>query len=202
MLAALLPQLLCASAESLCQSLISMDNGAIERLKKLQGKQLAFTLREFNLRLVLTAGTDRLLFNQHNEVVDCAISTDLASLRQLRDASQLTRLIKADALQIEGDIQVAQQYSYFLQTLDPDWQEALSGYVGDAMAHKISLSIGQLQRYLQEKTRLLEQSVTMLAQDELLLTPGSLELQQFSQDVSELNARVDRLIASLPGNKE
>ncbi|WP_213995133.1 SCP2 sterol-binding domain-containing protein [Arsukibacterium sp.] len=202
MITALLPQLLCASAERLCQSLISMDTSAAERLKKLQGKQLAFTLREFNLRLVLTAGNDRLLFNQHSEAVDCAISTDLASLRQLRDASQLTRLIKADALQIDGDIQVAQQYSYFLQSLDPDWQEALSGYVGDAMAHKIAISIGQLQHYLQQKTRLLEQSVTMLAQDELLLSPGSLELQQFSQDVSDLSARVDRLIASLPGLKE
>ncbi|SNY59517.1 ubiquinone biosynthesis protein UbiJ [Arsukibacterium tuosuense] len=202
MLTALLPQLLCASAERLCQSLISLDNGATERLKKLQGKQLAFTLREFNLRLVLTAGADRLLFNQHNEVVDCAISTDLASLRQLRDASQLTRLIKADALQIDGDIQVAQQYSYFLQSLNPDWQEALSGYVGDAMAHKIAISISQLQCYLQQKTRMLEQSVTMLAQDELLLSPASLELQQFSQDVSDLSARVDRLLARLPGDKE
>lgn len=202
MFTALLPQLLCASAERLCQSLISMDSGAIARLKKLQGKQLAFTVREFNLRLVVTAGADRLLFNQHNEVVDCAISTDLASLRQLRDASQLTRLIKADALQIDGDIQVAQQYSYFLQSLNPDWQEALSGYVGDAMAHKIALSIGQLQQYMQQKAGLLEQSFTMLAQDELLLTPGSLELQQFSQDVSEISARVDRLLARLPGVKE
>ncbi|MDX1539349.1 SCP2 domain-containing protein [Arsukibacterium sp.] len=202
MLAALLPQLLCASAERLSQSLISMDSGATERLKKLQGKQLAFTLRELKLRLVLTAGADRLLFNQHNETVDCAISTDLASLRQLRDASQLTRLIKADALQIEGDIQVAQQYSYFLQSLDPDWQEALSGYVGDAMAHKIALSIKQLQSYLQLKSQLVGQSVTMLAQDELLLTPGSLELQQFSQEVSELSARVARLTASLSDLKE
>lgn len=202
MFTALLPQLLCASAERLCQSLINMDSGAIARLKRLQGKQLAFTVREFNVRLVVTAGADRLLFNQHNEVVDCAISTDLASLRQLRDASQLTRLIKADALQIDGDIQVAQQYSYFLQSLNPDWQEALSGYVGDAMAHKIALIIGQLQQYMQQKAGLLEQSFTMLAQDELLLTPGSLELQQFSQDVSEISARVDRLLARLPGVKE
>ncbi|KKO44563.1 hypothetical protein WG68_14790 [Arsukibacterium ikkense] len=202
MLPTLLPQLLCGTAEKLCHSLISMDSGAAARLKKLQGKQLAFTLREFKLRLVLTAGTDRLLFNQHHEVVDCAISTDLASLRQLRDASQLTRLIKADALQIDGDIQVAQQYSYFLQSLNPDWQEALSGYVGDALAHKIGLSIRQLQHYLSDKASLLDQSVTMLAQDELLLTPGSLELQQFSQQVSELSARVERLAASLPGPKE
>ncbi|MDX1676357.1 SCP2 domain-containing protein [Arsukibacterium sp.] len=202
MLTALLPQLLCASAERLCQSVISMDSEATERLKKLQGKQLAFTLRELKLRLVLTAGTDRLLFNRHNEAVDCDIRTDLASLRQLRDASQLTRLIKADALQIEGDIQVAQQYSYFLQSLNPDWQEALSGYVGDAMAHKIALSIQQLQCYLQQKSRLIEQSMTMLAQDELLLTPSSLEMQQFSQDVSELSARVSRLTASLPDVEE
>ena len=143
----LLPQLLCAVAEKTMARLIAMDPHAAGRLSRLHGKQLSFRLREWPVTLVLSANTRGILFNQHDEATDCAIATDLASLRLLRDPSQLTRLIKADALQIDGDIQVAQQYSHFFQQLDPDWQQTLSAYVGDAAAHKIALSLKQMHQY-------------------------------------------------------
>jgi ubiquinone biosynthesis accessory factor UbiJ len=186
----LLPQLLCAAAEATVARIISLDPNAQPRLIKLQGKQLSFTLRELSLTLVITATADALLFNQHNEPTDCAISTDLASLKQLRDPSQLTRLIKADALQIDGDIHIAQQFSRFFEQLDPDWTQALSVYVGDAAAHRIANIIKQVQHYITEQSRHLQLLTTELAQDELMLSPTAIELALFSQHVSELSARL------------
>ncbi len=186
----LLPQLLCAAAETAVAGIINLDPNAKQRLIRLQGKQLSFTLREWPLTLVITATADALLFNQHNEPTDCAISTDLASLKLLRDPSQLTRLIKADALQIDGDINVAQQFSRFFQQLDPDWPQALSLYVGDAAAHRIASVLQQVQHYIIEQSQQLQQLATELAQDELLLSPTSIELAHFSQHVSEISARV------------
>ncbi|MDX3772676.1 SCP2 sterol-binding domain-containing protein [Chromatiaceae bacterium AAb-1] len=187
----LLPQIMCSAAETLLTRLIAMDPEARNRLARLQGKQLSFTLREMPLTIVLTATAETILFNQHNEPVDCAISTDLASLRLLRDPSQLTRLIKADVLQIEGDIQVAQQFSYFIQQLDPDWQQALSRYTGDALAHKISYLLHSLHSYLLLKQQQLEQLTTELVQDELQLSPTPTELQLFSEQVSQLHSSVE-----------
>ena len=187
----LLPQLLCAAAEKAIARLITMDPDARPRLARLAGKQLSFRLKEWPITLVLSATSDSILFNQHDEPVDCAIQTDMASLRLLRDPSQLTRLIKADALQIDGDIQVAQQYSGFFQQLDPDWQQSLSRYIGDAGAHKVGHSLTQLQQYLSAKGQALQQMTTELAQDELKLSPGKTEMALFSQAVSELAAQVD-----------
>ena len=189
----LLPQLMCAAAEKAVAQLIAMDVNAPARLSKLYGKQLSFTLAEWPTSIVLTATAQGILFNQHDEPVDCAIRTSLSSLRQLRDPSQLTRLIKADALQIDGDLQVAQQFSGFFQQLTPDWQEALSSYIGDAAAHKVALSLQQIQQYLNIKLAAMQQMGTELAQDELLLTPTALEMTQFSDAVSQLAARVDIL---------
>lgn len=193
----LLPQFLCASAEALCSRLIKMDPQALSRLNRLQGKQLSFTLKELNFTVVLTATDKGILFNQHHETVDCAITTDLASLRLLKDPSQLTRLIKADVLQIDGDIQVAQQFSHFIQQLKPDWEQALSQYTGDALAHKISYLLQQLHLYLQQKTDQLQQLTTELAQDELKLSPTPAELQQFSSQVSQLSSRAEFLCLQL-----
>lgn len=198
----LLPQLVCALAEKISSRLIAMDPAAAAGLTRLQGRQLAFSLKEWPTTLVLTASSDGILFNQHEDSVDCRIQTDLASLRLLRDPSQLTRLIKADALQIDGDIQVAQQYSYFFQNLSPDWQQSLSGYVGDALAHKIALSLSQLQRYISNRVSLLQQTGTELAQDELQLTPTATEMLQFSDAVSKLAARVELLQQQIANTQE
>lgn len=198
----LLPQLLCAVAEKTMARLIAMDPHAAGRLSRLHGKQLSFRLREWPVTLVLSANTRGILFNQHDEATDCAIATDLASLRLLRDPSQLTRLIKADALQIDGDIQVAQQYSHFFQQLDPDWQQTLSAYVGDAAAHKIALSLKQMHQYLSNKTAALQQLSTELAQDELQLTPTATEMAQFSSAVSELAAKADVMQQQLQALQE
>lgn len=198
----LLPQLLCAVAEKSMARLIAMDPLAAGRLSRLQGKQLSFRLREWAVTLVLSANSEGILFNQHDEATDCVIATDLASLRLLRDPSQLTRLIKADALQIDGDIQVAQQYSYFFQQLDPDWQQTLSVYVGDAAAHKIAISLQQIHHYLSSKISALQQIGTELAQDELQLTPTAAEMAQFSHAVSELAAKVDVMQQQLQAFQE
>lgn len=198
----LLPQLFCAIAEKALARLIAMDPQAKARLARLHGKQLSFRLREWPTTLVMTAGNDTILFNQHDNPVDCAIQTDMASLRLLRDPSQLTRLIKADALQIDGDIQVAQQYSHFFQQLSPDWQQTLSGYVGDAPAHKIAVSLQQAQAYLSNKLASVNKMGTELAQDELKITPARAELAQFSDAVSQLSARVDKLYQQVSALQE
>lgn len=189
----LLPQLVCALAEKAIVKLIAMDPQAMPRLSRIAGKQLSFRLREWPTTLVLSATAEAILFNQHDESVDCAIQTDIASLRLLRDPSQLTRLIKADALQIDGDIQVAQQFSSFFAQLNPDWQEALSGYIGDGAAHKLALSLKQLQHYISAKSNAVQQMSIELAQDELKLSPVPVEMAEFSDAVSKLSARVDVL---------
>lgn len=189
----LLPQMMLALAEKALADILAMDSEARPRLKRLAGKQFAFQLQELKLRLVLTATDSAILLNQHDEPVDCAIQSDLASLKRLRDPNQLTHLIKQDAVQIEGDLQVAQQFSHFFQQLQPDWSGKLADYIGDGMAHKVEISIKQLARIISSKAQQLEHLTTELLQDELQLTPHPSEVEQFNANVSRLQARLDRL---------
>jgi ubiquinone biosynthesis protein UbiJ len=203
LLPALLPQLLLTIAEPVLNKIISLDPDAAERLQKLQGRQLAVELTDVKLRLVVTAQANGIWLNQHQEKVDCAVITNLQSLRELKDPSQLTRLIRENALDIEGDLQQLQQFNQFFARLNPDWAEHLSGYIGDAAAHKMGLLLRQCQQLLQAKLAQTEQLITELAQDELQLSPHPSELQQFSQQVHQLEARTEQLarqIASIKGN--
>lgn len=199
----LLPQLLLSIAEPVLNKIVSLDPDAAERLQQLQGRQLAVELTDLQLRLVLTVQPNGIWLNQHQEKVDCALITNLQSLRQLTDPSQLTRLIRENALDIEGDLQLLQQFNQFFARLNPAWAEHLSGYIGDAAAHKVSLLLQQAQLLLRTKLAEADLVVTELAQDELQLSPHPSELQHFSQQVHQLAARTEQLarqLALIKGN--
>lgn len=193
----LLPQLLISIAEPVLNKIVSLDPDAAERLQQLQGRQLAVELTDLQLRLVLTVQPNGIWLNQHQEKVDCALITNLQSLRQLTDPSQLTRLIRENALDIEGDLQLLQQFNQFFARLNPAWAEHLSGYIGDAAAHKVSLLLQQAQLLLRTKLAEADLVVTELAQDELQLSPHPSELQHFSQQVHQLAARTEQLARQL-----
>lgn len=199
MLKLLLPGLLCTIAEKVLNPLIQMDPDAQARLHRLQGKQFAVQLRGMQLRLVLTAQQNGIWLNSHDEVVDCSIETDISALQQLSDPSQLTRLIREDKLRIDGDLQTLQQFSQFFQQLQPDWQERLSAYIGDAAAHRVANLIKLLHNHIRQYLQQSELTVRELAQDELRLTPVHAEVQQFSQDVSALAGRTELLQRQLAG---
>ena len=193
----LLPQLLLSIAEPLLNKVVSLDPDAPARLQQLQGRQLAVELTDIKLRLVLTIQPNGIWLNQHQEKVDCALITNLESLRQLKDPSQLTRLIRENALDIEGDLQQLQQFNQFFARLEPAWAEHLSGYIGDAAAHKVGLLLKQTQLLFSAKLSETEQMLTELAQDELQLSPHPAQLQQFSAEVSQLGARTEQLARQL-----
>ncbi len=199
MLKLLLPGLLCTIAEKVLNPLIQMDPDAQARLLRLQGKQFAVQLRGMQLRLVLTAQQNGIWLNSHDEVVDCSIETDISALQQLSDPSQLTRLIREDKLRIDGDLQTLQQFSQFFQQLQPDWQERLSAYIGDAAAHRVANLIKLLHNHIRQYLQQSELTVRELAQNELNLTPVHTEVQQFSQDVSALAGRTELLQRQLAG---
>lgn len=189
----LLPALVCAVGEPLLNKIIQMDSQVHKRLQPLQGKQLAFELAELNWRLVLTAQLNGIWLNQHQEPVDCAVRTNIGSLKQLTDPAQLTRLIRADQLQIDGDLATLQKFSQFFSALEPDWQEHLSHYVGDAPTHHIARLLQHLSQQLRQKLQDHSENFTELCQDELALTPAPAAVAQFSQQVSALAGRTELL---------
>lgn len=199
MLKLLWPGLLCTLVEKVLNPLISMDPDALMRLQRLQGKQLAVCLRGIDIRLVLTAQPNGIWLNSHQEAVDCAVETEFSALQQLSDPSQLTRLIRENKLEIDGDLQTLQQFSQFFQQLNPDWQEKLSALLGDAVAHKTARAIVALQQGIRNYLQQADQTIQELAQDELRLTPVAAEVQQFSREVSTLAGRTELLQRQLAG---
>jgi len=174
--------------------LLQLDADSPERLQKLAGKRVRLQLEEFGRPLTASIFEHQLVLSTADaDAVDCAIKTRLAVLPELKDAANITRLIKADALDIDGDPMLAQQFSQLFLQLDIDWEAQLASRIGDVPAHWLSKMFKQSQTWLQQqgldKKAWLQD--TLIEEKQLLV--GQTEFALFKQDLQQLRAQIDRL---------
>lgn len=190
----LLPLMPTVLFEKLANALLKKDVQSSEKLRRLAGKRIRLKLKE--LPFTTTVSVDEAgvyISTADTDSVDCCISTELGALPELQDTANLTRLIKADQLDIEGDPMLAQQLVGLFKSLDVDWEAELANTVGDAPAHWLMMlwhkSRSHVEQRLEEGKRWLKGVVT----DEKQLLPTREEFNEFKDNMQQLRAKVERL---------
>jgi len=194
-------QFLSANVERLLNHVIGLDPDSQARLKKLQGKSLQVRLRELPWPILLqfSQRIDLSIVEQPDDLVkaSCMLELNIETLQQLRDSSKLTQLIQEQKLILVGDMYVAQSVSSLFQELHIDWEEELSQYVGDALAHQTF--VGARSALHEAKTQIeagrSKLSAQLLRADGLAV--GATELAHFSDEVDQLRSASERLSARL-----
>lgn len=173
---------------------LALDTQTPQRRDKLAGKRLRVTLKELGAPLTVTVtATTVLLSWLDSGEVDCHIVSELAVLPELRDSANITRLIKADKLDIEGDPLLAQQLSKLVTELDIDWPEQLSQRIGDVPAQLVTSAFRRSQKQFQQWRKDQRQWVRDALIEEQRVLPARAEFQQFQHEVQQLRAKLDQL---------
>lgn len=188
--------------ETAAEQLLNLDPASEERLAKLAGRRVRVTLKELGKPLTLTVTEHNVLFSWvDNDAVDCHIVTEVAVLPELRDSANITRLIKADKLDIEGDPMLAQQVSKLFTDLDIDWPEQLSQRMGDVPAQLLVTAFRrgreQFKRWQTDHRQWLKDALV----EEKQVMPAREQFEQFQTDVQALRARIDKLERQLRKSK-
>jgi ubiquinone biosynthesis protein UbiJ len=197
-------QLMTSGIELAMNQLLKLDDDSQQRLKKLAGKSLQVTIRELpwpllfsfseqiDVRTVMSSDMEE---QSQTSAVDCLIELNLETLPKLRDNSQLTLLIQQKQLNLVGDIYVAQTFSALLKDLDIDWEEQLSGYTGDVVAHQTFASMRTLfdTAKSQIEQGAIELGERLTQSDSIAVKPS--EMYEFSKGVSDLRSAAERLSA-------
>ncbi|MDN3679587.1 SCP2 domain-containing protein [Vibrio tapetis subsp. quintayensis] len=193
--------LVTAAIETTLNTLIKDDPQLVRRLGRLKGQVIQVEMRELGKRLTFVFSQQVDVLAQYEGVPDCFLSLNLTVLPELREQSNITRLIKQDKLELEGDIQLSQNFAKLLTDAKPDVEEWLSRLTGDVVAHTlvsgVKQSIGWLQKSGQNKQNQLAQVLT----EEWLIAPAPLEVAHFcdqvddvSKQYTELEIRFQRLL--------
>ncbi|MEP1553223.1 MAG: SCP2 sterol-binding domain-containing protein [Paraglaciecola sp.] len=195
-------QVLTSGVELGFNQLLKLDSDSQARLAKLNGKSLQVSVKElpfpllFNFSEQVEVGAV-IESNEHNQAPDCLIELDINTLPKLQDSSQLTQLIQQKKLSLIGDIYIAQTFGDLIKELDIDWEEQLSKYTGDVVAHQTFSSAKSL---LSQAKQELEKAATnignrMTQADAVAVKP--IEMALFSDQVSDLRSDTERLQARL-----
>ena len=107
--------------------------------QRLNGKVLRIVLKEFSTPLVLVFSERQLnVLGEWEGEADCYVITHMSVLPKLRDRQQLTALIRSGELEVEGDLQVVQNFVALADLAEFDPAELLAPYIGDIAAESIS----------------------------------------------------------------
>lgn len=193
-----LTPLLTASLESALNQILYRDRGLKAARQRLNGRSLAIVLAELQQPVTFVFSENQVdVIGAWGDTPDCTVKTRLATLPKLRDRQQLTALIRSGELEVEGDLQLVQQFSALLDLAELDPAEYLAPWIGDIAAEGLTKfarrGFNALRRDVEGKQSYLGQTLT----EEWRLAPGKLELAWFSEEVDALTRSLDALDARI-----
>ncbi|CRH35343.1 Uncharacterized protein YigP [Pantoea ananatis] len=141
-----------AGIETALNRILYRDRSLKSARQRLVGKVLMLRLSELSWPLVLVFSEQQLdVLSDWQDSSDCTVITQLKSLPKLRDRQQLTTLIRSGELQVEGDLQVVQQFSALMDLAELDPAEYLAPWIGDIAAQGMSQGAQRAWRFSKQK---------------------------------------------------
>jgi ubiquinone biosynthesis protein UbiJ len=170
---------------------------ARELCAKLQDRVFAIRVRDTALAMYLIVGPDKIsLTGEYGDDPDVIVSGSLLSLARLAGPGG-DAAIRDGAINLTGDALLAQQFQSLLQYGRPDFEEELSGAIGDVAAHTIGKFARGVGRWGREARSTMRQNVSEYLQEESRTVPSRYETDVFRKQVESLRDDVARFEARL-----
>lgn len=187
-----------ATLESALNNYLRLDSEHPHRLSRLAGKYLAIELLGMNTTIYLLADDKGIqLFNHYEGEADATLSGTPLALMRLALTRQPGPAMFSDDLTLSGDTELGQQYKRLFDSLDIDWEEHLSRYSGDILAHKLAGLVRSGLSWNNQARTILQQDIAEYLLQEQQLVTEKAELQRFFNHVDVLREDVDRLQARI-----
>lgn len=187
-----------ATAEKILNAFLWRDDALKSQRQRLKGKVLKVALHEFSSPLALVFSEQQIdVLGEREDDADCTVITRLSTLAKLRDRQQLTRLIKSGELEVQGDLQVVQNFVALIDMAELDPAELLAPYMGDIAAQSIGKLLRGGGRFVKTRFSRHQQYLAQALTEEWRLAPGPLEVAWFVEETDALGRAVDALVKRL-----
>jgi len=193
-----LTPLITAGLETALNRMLYRDRGLKAARQRLVGQVLTLRLEELSHPLVLVFSEQQLdVLSDWQDSSDCSVSLRLSTLPKLRDRQQLTGLIRSGELNVEGDLQVVQQFSALMDLAELDPAEYLAPWTGDIAAQGISQAGRRALAFAQQQVTRRQDYLSQVVTEEWRLAPGALELAWFAEEVEAMERSLNAFEARL-----
>lgn len=186
--------LLTPPIELLVNQAIKLDPDAQSRLKSLEGKIIKIILTDLNSDFYIVIEDSLILVKTElDKNPNAELKGSAASFFNLAMNEKGSDSIFKGEVHFAGEIGTAQSFQNFFKQLDIDWEEHLSQYTGDIMAHHMITSGKKVGDWLQKTVNTAKQNFSEYIRFEAKLSPASIELENFYDAIADLKSDAERL---------
>lgn len=193
-----LPVALGATLESVLNAYLGQDPETAAGLGRIEGRLVAVHLEGLQLEFVLVSESGRIrVHGSLGDEPDAVIrATPLALLRVALAEQPATAMAGGD-VRIEGDVEAGERLWGVLRAVEFDWEELMSRYIGDPLAHTLGANARDLGARLRRNLAHTVDDLGEYVTEEARLSPARPELDDFLDAVDRLREDLDRLEARL-----
>ncbi|MCZ6829789.1 MAG: SCP2 sterol-binding domain-containing protein [Gammaproteobacteria bacterium] len=187
-----------AALEQALNRALQLDPRSGEQLAALTGK--VFQLRCSNPALELFLFPDAngiKLTGYWDGDITTGISGQAADFAELATAADPATALINGNLELAGDSAPLIELQSILAGLDMDWEAPLVNNLGDVVGHQLAQGLRGLFGWGQQASASFIRQLDEFIHEEARLAPPRQEVEDFYQDLEQLNLRVDRLQARL-----
>ena len=186
---------LSAALETALNLYLQQDPQAMERCAALTDRVIAIDLTVPGVSLYFLPDAQGIQVLSHYEgEVDTRLTGSPLGFARLSLGKSEDALF-AGTVRIDGDTEIGQKFQDLLAGTDWDWEEQVSRFIGDIVAHQLGNAVRRMQRFVSESRATLEQDVGEYLQEEARLLPVREEVAGFLEQVDVLRSAADRLAA-------
>ena len=193
-----LPQIFIATLENAFNQYLSLDPDALSRFADMEGKVIAIDIVGLNQSVYLFPGADGImLLTEFDAEADTRLSGTPLALARLGITEDAASVLFSGEVKISGDTRLGNKFKKILGQLNIDWEEQLSHYVGDTVAHQLGNVARDFSRWFARSSSSIQLDLGEYLQEESRLVPSNAELNRFINNVDVLRESIDRLEARI-----
>jgi ubiquinone biosynthesis protein UbiJ len=179
------------AVETVLNRLLAADPESPRRLQRLAGCRLGVELTDIELNLIVLFSEAGLRFAapDSDAAPSALVRSSLAGLLGL--ASSAGR--RGAKLEFSGDVGVVQDVRRIFADLEVDWEEQLSGFTGDVLAHQLGLAVRGSASWLRRSGKSVLQTIGEYLTEERRELPAVAEVSAFLTEVDCLHQEVEHL---------
>ncbi len=170
----------------------ALDPEARKALLELNGKVIGIDTGIPMMEYYLRFTDEKIKVSKHADTVDAKISGKPTAFVKFKLANSSNKL-NQKGLNLEGDADVLQTFNDILENMDIDWEEYLSRWTGDVIAHGIAELLRGARNMTKGSSKVVQKNITDYLQEETRHLPSKREVENFYMNNENLTCDIDRL---------
>ncbi|MET1256339.1 ubiquinone biosynthesis accessory factor UbiJ [Aliikangiella maris] len=189
-------QLSATCLEQLANRVLALDPQAHQGLVPFAGKIIHLQIIDWQINYyVMFPGQSLVIHDFCNRPVSACISGKLTDFLNAALQENTGDALFTGELSFTGEINTARQFQAYIQALQIDWREPITGIFGDIAGQTITDGISQLFNFGQSLFKATQQNIPEYLQEEARVTPTASEQAIFFDNIDLLRSQADRLSA-------